>query len=182
MFDAGRISLTDAYSRYELEGGQRPLSSWRARVREHSNVDLGAGRQFAEGEPTTVRAEKVSGRWFVDETGFTAALNETALARAELDSISVLYEQHELLGGPQDQVKTTWGWYIVSSPFHERYDPIAEYHRGSGSQHVCNACWAPVVYEHNQPECHRCRDWSPCGRNCTRSAMICLGCNARVGL
>jgi hypothetical protein len=182
MVDTGLLSLADAHARYERGGGRTPLSSWRVRVREGRRVYVGEGRQFAEGASTTVQADKVGGRWFVDEQDLVSALNETALARTELDWISALYEQHQLLGEPGQQVKTTWGYYTVSSPFHEHFDPIAEYHRGNGSQYVCNACWTYASYEHNGSECHLCRDWGGCGRDCTRSATICLKCTSPTGL
>lgn len=182
MVETGLIPLADAHALYTDSGGTTPLSSWQKRSREYSNIEIGRCRQFAVGSSTRVQTEKIGGRWCMDEQSFTVALNEMTLACAEVRSTSELYEQRQLRGDPGQRVETTWGYYIVSSPFHERINPIAAYHRGSGSQHVCNECWVPASYEHNRPECHRCRDWTSCGGNCTRSAMTCPNCSARLVL
>ncbi len=177
------ISLTEAYERYRAAGGDAPLSRWRSSVRDHHRLELGPGRQLVPSASTTVSAHKISSRWFVDEGDFAAAHNESLLARQEIREISRQYnEEHRLVGELGHAIRTTWGYYIADARFHERVDFHAAYHGRGGSLHRCNACWAIVTYEHNRPECHRCRDWGSCGRDCTRSAMLCEQCGTRAEL
>ena len=175
------IPLAEAHERYKAAGGDAPLSRWRNEVRDHHRVELGHGRQLVPSDSTTVPAYKVGPRWFVDEQKFTTAHNEIVLARQELRDISRQYsEEHRLVGASGQTIRTTWGYYIAGACFHERVDHHTAHHGGGGSLHRCNGCWARVTYEHNRPECHRCRDWSSCGRDCTRSAMLCENCGTRV--
>ncbi len=176
------IPLADAHARYVNSGGDAPLSRWQTRARVRSSFELGPGRQFVRGAPTSIRAHKVGGRWLVDEHEFAAALEEAVLARKELEQISQKYSDKLLVGEAGRRVNTTWGYYVAGTVFHERIDYRAAYLGGRGSLHRCNGCWEIATYERDRPECHLCRDWGSCGRDCTRSAIICATCGARVVL
>lgn len=177
------IPLADAYERYRAAGGDAPFSRWRNYVRDHARIEIGPGRQLMPGGSTKVAAQKIGGRWFFDEKEFTTAHNEVVLARQEIREISCQYsDERRLVGESGQTIRTTWGHYIAGASFHEWVDYRAASHGRGGSLHRCNTCWAFVTYEHNRPECHRCRDWGGCGRDCTRSAMECENCGTRVEL
>lgn len=42
---------------------------------------------------------------------------------------------------------------------------------------VCCKCEKTAATRNEKEECHRCRDWSPCGKNCTLSHIVCENCN-----
>jgi hypothetical protein len=43
---------------------------------------------------------------------------------------------------------------------------------------ICNTRWTVATEDHDGEECHRCRDWSPCGNNCTLTRIWCRTCGS----
>jgi hypothetical protein len=43
---------------------------------------------------------------------------------------------------------------------------------------ICGCCEIGAKEEHNKEECHKCRDWNGCGRDCTLSRIFCGTCGA----
>jgi rubrerythrin len=55
-------------------------------------------------------------------------------------------------------------------------DPVERYRHRSDGTWFCKTCGTPAETEHEKPECHRCSDWSGCGRDCTLSRVYCSKC------
>lgn len=131
-----------------------------------------------------VPVTKVRGRWMVDRAalGDAVATTETKAAalRASLVQADRDYDARKL--APEGvSTKTTWGAYVVRGNFRLESGTST---RGSSygepwSSWLCNSCWKPARIENNNEECHRCRDWSPCGTDCTMSDVCCDACGFR---
>ena len=72
-----------------------------------------------------------------------------------------------------DTIRTEWGVYRRSEPFHFAWSDYDMIRRRSNGGWYCNSCMKATDTEHDNPECHRCSDWSPCGNDCTLSRIIC---------
>lgn len=112
-------------------------------------------------------------QWMVDEGDFEAALASYREQRGNLDKMSADYEARVLHPGT---VQTAGGGYTVSGTFHFRWDDMARALKKSDGFWRCNTCWEPAATERNGEECHRCRDWGSCGRDCTLSGIYCPKC------
>jgi hypothetical protein len=62
--------------------------------------------------------------------------------------------------------------------FHFLWNDMASARRRSDGYWICNTCWTAATEDHDGEECHRCRDWSPCGNNCTLTRIRCRTCGA----
>jgi hypothetical protein len=67
-------------------------------------------------------------------------------------------------------------YYINNGDFRFEVDTYSLARKGSDGTWYCNTCNKVAETEHNNPECHRCSDWSPCGNDCTLSKVFCLRC------
>jgi hypothetical protein len=157
------IPIWDAYCRWRDVTGYANSFNW---FRKHRPI------------PGTV---KVSGRWMVDECQLDEVLDAVRRQQAARRQATEDYRQHVLHPGI---VNTEWGSYQAGEQFHTAYyrrpgepDTVVRY---------CNNCvgpdggFVPASTEHDKPECHRCRDWSPCGQDCTLSRIYCQSCQATL--
>ena len=109
----------------------------------------------------------------VDETDLEAALTSYREQRGHIGHMTADYNSRILHPGT---VRTAGGGYAVKGDFHFRWDDMARALNKSDGSWLCNTCWTPAATEQNRDECHRCRDWSPCGRGCTLSGIYCSKC------
>lgn len=123
-------------------------------------------------------AFKVGNRWMVDAEEVADSFVALKNAKAERERASKRYEDGEL-DGTLTAIETTWGSYMVRGAFHLVTQRRSKPYRGGGVWH-CNECMRPANLEHNKPECHRCSDWSSCGRDCTLSAVRCTECGTQM--
>jgi hypothetical protein len=155
------IPIWDAYRRWRDVTGYANSFNW---FRKHRPI------------PGTV---KVAGRWVVDEGQLAEVLDAVRRDQAARRQATEDYGRHVLHPGIVD---TEWGSYWAGEQFHTarftgRMEPdtVTRY---------CNTCVSPTggfvraSTENDRPECHRCRDWSPCGGDCTLSRVYCAMCGA----
>lgn len=165
------ITLRAALARFGRGGNS--YSWYRRSAQQSGSVSLGSDR---------VPARKVGGQWMVDEEDVDAALEHELARRAFIAQVTADYEAQLLQGTDGQQLKTQWGGYRLAGPFHFVWsDMRAALHDSNGSWR-CNTCWELAAREHEREECHRCRDWSPCGADCTLSAVKCSRCGTRLEL
>jgi hypothetical protein len=163
------MSLAAAIAHYRAEGGDaHRYDSYREQAQRDGHVRIGR---------TNVPATKVGGKWTVETAVFLAASSaaatrdrtyrdarERAVRQATDDyAARVLH--------PGGWVSTSWGGYSLSGGFHCVGRTGSESHCW-----LCNSCWQAALTEHEGEECHRCRDWSPCGTDCTLSRVYCESC------
>lgn len=130
---------------------------------------------------TKVPAWKVGGRWMVDTTDVEQAITACLAEQERVRQATVDYDAH-VLHTDGGTVRTTWGGYRVGPAFHFVWNDMAIARRDSDGLWICNSCWTPARAEHEREECHRCRDWSPCGQHCTLSAIVCPTCGTRQSM
>lgn len=180
----GVMPLRDAVERYRALPGAwaNTYEWWRESAKERGRVSFGVERQFGERDAsgTSVEVFRVGRRWFVHVKDVERALREHQAAQDELRAVTDAYSRRELLGASGQPVKTTWGHYTRRGAFHERAASRAGTGEGASGYWVCNECWQAAEEEHGWPECHLCRDWGSCGRNCTLSAVGCRACGTRI--
>lgn len=167
-----RIRLADALDRYRREEDAYTNSyDWYRRDAQRSgSVTVGRVR---------IPAQKVSGAWCVDEKDVARALVAHRQRIAERKAVTADYERHVLRADSGDWIDTDWGRYQIRGAFHlVLYSHVPPW-KGN-ERWICNSCWRPAGTEHDREECHRCSDWSPCGRDCTLSRVFCDDCHAAL--
>lgn len=160
------IPLSDAVERFRQEQGapQNAYDWYRRSATRYGSVAFGKHR---------IPAVKRGREWTVAEADLVAALDIHRGKRADLVQMAAQYEAHVLNEGT---VKTVGGGYTVNGDFHFLWDDTARAHKQSEGFWRCNSCWTPAQVVRGKEECHRCRDWSPCGRDCTASGLQCSTC------
>lgn len=162
------IPLSDAVDRFKRESGA-PSNSYdwyRKDATRDGTVLLGDHR---------VAAVKQGRRWMVDEADLEDALIKHSERRAHVNRMTADYESRIL---HTDTVTINGGGYSVKGDFHFLWNDMAIAQHRSGGFWRCNTCWADAAAERNREECHRCRDWTPCGKDCTLSRIYCPICGA----
>lgn len=167
------IRLSDAVDLYQREeDAPANVYDWyRKGAQQRGSVSIGR---------MNVPASKVSGAWFVDEGDFKDAIGAHRDRIAERKATTIDYGNHILRGSSGDWVDTDWGRYQVRNRFHLSRDRRVPPWKGSGEHWVCSSCWKPAETEHSREECHRCSDWSDCGRDCTLSRVFCDTCGTTL--
>ncbi|WP_234551237.1 hypothetical protein [Rhodococcus qingshengii] len=122
-----------------------------------------------------IAAVKPGRRWMVDETEFEDALLKHREQRARMNRMTADYDSQIL---HSDTVITNGGGYQVKGGFHFLWNDMGVAHHRSDGFWRCNTCWTHAATERNREECHRCRDWSPCGNDCSLSRVYCPTCGA----
>lgn len=167
------IPLSQAIDRYTGKPGA-PSSSYASYRRDAQRYN----RIWVHRRP--VPAVKVGARWMVDEGDLGVALAAAVVAlaaegeeRARSVQRAADYDQRILHPG---RVDISGGGYRVAGAFHFVWNDMAIAQRRSNGGWVCNTCWEPAAEEHGGEECHRCRDWGPCGKGCTLTGILCRPC------
>ncbi len=167
------IRLSDAVDRYRREE-DAPANryDWYRRAAQRSgSVSIDRVR---------IPASKVSGAWFVDDDDFERAIRAHRERIAERKAATIDYDNRVLRGDLGDWIDTDWGRYQVRDQFHLAWNRSALPWKSTGGSWRCSSCWQPAETEHNGPECHRCSDWSGCGRDCTLSRVFCAKCGTTL--
>lgn len=169
----GRIPLADALARYRREPGAPPNADhwYRTSAQRSGWIFLGSVR---------VPAAKEGGRWTVAAADVDQALLEHRAGEDHIRQVSADYDAHLLHGADGDTIRIQQGGYCRRGAFHFAWNDQAVARRDSDGIWRCNTCWAPARLEHEADECHRCRDWGSCGRDCTLSAITCPICDTRL--
>lgn len=162
--DADWISLKRAV---EIYGGGNAYSWYRSEAARSGSVHMGG---------LTVSAVKISGRWMVAAQDVANAIQAQRADEAALAQRTADYEGGVLHEGPS--VRVAWGTYSVRGSFH--LATIPQRMAPSESWWKCNICRGSAATEHNGQECHRCRDWSPCGNDCTLTGISCPTCGTSL--
>jgi len=163
-----RIPLSEAIERYQRDpdppgnayGWYRRSAQRYKKVWIHSNY---------------VAAVKVGRQWMVEEADLNAALAAVREARAQRSRHTADYHQHVRHPG---SVRIEGGGYRLGKSFHFKWDDMARARGRSNGAWICNTCWTVAAEDHDGEECHRCRDWSPCGSSCTLTRIWCRTCES----
>jgi len=163
------IPLRDAIARYAAEEGAAVNSyEWyRDSAKRSGTVWIGALR---------VPAHKVGGAWHVRRKDLERGLASHRAERDELHRATEDYRRGVLHAKNGDTISTEWGAYRRKDPFHFAWSDYEVMRRRSDGSWYCNSCMKATKTEHDNPECHQCSDWSPCGRDCTLSRIFCEDC------
>jgi len=163
------MKLMDAVEVYRRGSGasQNAYDWYRQSAKRHGNVLFGR---------TTVSAFKKHGIWHVDGSEFQEALRLNRERLAETGRITEDHRKGIIHGRDGDRIETEWGGYQIRGPFRFEWSNYEAIRKKSGGRWICNACNSPANTEHKKDECHLCRDWNGCGRDCTLSRVVCQEC------
>jgi hypothetical protein len=167
------ITLRDAVQRYQQEPGSwsNAYDWYRRSAQRGGTVSLGPGEV-----PTT----KIGNKWYVSRADLSEAL---AAHRADIALLKLRTEdfhQNILHGIDGDTIYTEFGGYRRQGPFHFVWSTYERKTGRSDGAWYCSTCFKPTTTLHEKEECHRCRDWSPCGNDCRLSAVLCKSCDLRL--
>jgi hypothetical protein len=171
-----RIALTEALERHRLPDGATVAryESLRKQAGHGGVVYIGSKR---------VAVVKERGRWLVNAGAFAdgvaSVAKEQDAERRAIKQADVDYDSRNL--NPKG-ARLSWGSYYVSGAFHFVSSDYQRVRKRSDGGWICNGCWEPASLEHNNPECHRCSDWSPCGTDCTLSHVSCKDCGTSLSV
>lgn len=171
-----RITLRDALAQARSRGVRlSSYESYRQDAHSRGHILIG-GRSIA--------TAKVGGVWTVDAEEFPPAVEaacvEQALEQRKIAEADSDYETRRL--DPSGRARLSWGSYYVRGPFHFISSDYASGRMQSNGGWRCNTCWELASTEHNNPECHRCSDWGPCGADCTLSRVYCGSCGTSLSM
>jgi len=79
-------------------------------------------------------------------------------------------------------VHTEWGGYKIRGDFYFAWFNYEIAKMRSDGTWYCNKCNTLAETEHNKEECHSCRDWNGCGRDCTLSKIYCPKCGSFISV
>lgn len=162
-----RIPLSDAVDRFKREPGTatNAYGWYRRSASSCGTVWFGDDR---------IAAVKHGQRWTVDEADLEGALINHREQLAHVDRMTADYDSRIL--HPDNTVPIVGGGYWVKGDFHFLWDDMARALQRSNGCWLCNTCWTSAATERNREECHRCQDWSSCGKDCTLSRIYCSTC------
>lgn len=163
-----RIPLSEAIKRYQREPDaySNAYDWYRRSAQRYKQVSI---------HGTTIEAVKVGRQWMVEEADLNVALAAVKEERARQAQQTADYQRRVLHPGT---VRIEGGGYRVSGAFHFRWDDMSRARGRSDGAWICNTCWTVATEDHDGEECHRCRDWSPCGNDCTLTRIWCRTCGA----
>ncbi|GIG67778.1 hypothetical protein [Phytomonospora endophytica] len=163
-----RIPLSEAVDRYRREprAHSNAYDWYRNSARQYGAVSLGGHR---------IPAVKVGRQWMVDEEDVEHALTAWRAELANLVQMTADYQSRVLHTGT---VRIDGGGYTVQGAFHFVWNDRSRALHDSDGAWKCNTYWTSASQERGREECHRCRDWRPCGKDCTVSRIFCSTCGA----
>jgi hypothetical protein len=127
-----------------------------------------------------IPAYKVRNRWMVAKEDMQRALVAHRKHLSLLHDVTVDYQNKILHPELGPTAAMEWGGYSIDGQFHFVWSTYEVYQKRSGGVWKCNTCFALTQCEHNRTECHRCRDWSDCGNDCTLSRVFCTQCGTSM--
>lgn len=167
------ITLAEAVDAFKHEeGGTSSSYDWyRKDAHGRNRVRLGQ---------TDIPAYKLGGRWMVVKEDLQRALVAHRDHLSLIHNVTVNYENAVLRPELGPTVETEWGGYRIEGDFHFVWSAEQVYRKRSNGAWKCNTCFELAKTEHNREECHRCRDWSDCGNDCTLSRVFCTQCGTSI--
>lgn len=163
------IKLKDAVELYKQEE-RSPSNSYewyRKSAQQYGRVSIG---------DTDVPAYKQRGIWYLDDKKFAEAIKRHREAIKHLKQVTADYAKGIIYGKDGDVVYTEWGGYEIRGGFRFVWSDYERARMRSDGTWYCNRCNIPAETEHDKEECHLCRDWNGCGRDCTLSKVYCPKC------
>lgn len=121
-------------------------------------------------------ARKVGGTWMISVEELESAIEARSAERAKIAHVTADYERRILHGEPGQTIRTEWGFYTVYKGLHSITVSSPDPAWNGTQSWYCSVCWKPAETEHDNPECHTCRDWNGCGQDCTFSRAFCPKC------
>ncbi len=173
--DKDRISLREAVSIYQAECGapENAYDWYRKTAQRHGCVSIGPGE---------LAAEKHENTWFVSRTDLMAAIAAHREDQALLEQRTRDFEANLLHCIDGDTIYTEFGGYRRHGQFHFVWSTHDIGTKRSNGSWYCSVCFRRANLAHEKEECHRCRDWGSCGRDCTLSGVACVYCETMMTL
>ncbi|MBA7687789.1 hypothetical protein ES703_96262 [subsurface metagenome] len=119
---------------------------------------------------------KKGGQWYTDNNKFQEAIKNHRVYRKHLKQVTEDYKKGIIHGKDNEIFYTEWGGYKIHGGFRFVW---SNYERGLKKYYrtwCCNRCNIIAKTEHSKEECHLCKDWDGCGRDCTLSKIYCPKC------
>ena len=124
----------------------------------------------------------LKGRWHVNEKIFHKAIQEHRKQILHLKKVTEDYSKGIIYGRDGDTINTEWGGYRIYETFRFVWSDFERGRMKSYGSWYCNECNSIAETEHDKEECHLCRDWNGCGRDCTLSRVRCSKCGKSISL
>ncbi len=167
------LKLRDAVQLYRNEE-KAPSNSYewyRKSAQQYGKVSIGE---------THVPTYKQDGIWYIDGKEFAKAIKRHHEAIKHLKQVTTDYAKGIIHGKNGNIIHTKWGGYEIHGNFRFVWSDYELNRKKSYGAWYCNKCNVPAETEHNKEECHLCRDWNGCGRDCTLSRVYCPKCRASL--
>jgi hypothetical protein len=164
------ITLRDACDRWRRETGLANAYDWYRRQAQEGR------KVFESTYGVRGSAKKVGGAWVISVEELDSAIRAHRSEKEKIARVTADYKRHILHGKPGESVRTNWGWYTIHEALHMTGLSSPDPKWNGMESWYCSICWNPAATEHSTPECHTCRDWGGCGRDCTFSRAYCPKC------
>jgi hypothetical protein len=168
------ITLREAYSRWRHETGSGNAYDWYRRNAQEGRKVFDINAPYGAQGST----RKIGRVWMISVKELEDAIKAHRGEKDKIKRATEDYKRHILHGKTGSTIQTTWGFYTVHKGIHSTTLSSPDPAWNGAKSWYCSVCWKPAETEHNNPECHRCRDWSSCGQDCTFSRAFCPKCGA----
>ena len=92
------------------------------------------------------------------------------------------YSKGIVYGKNGEVVRTEGGGYKIQRDFRFVWSDYEIAKMRNDGTWYCNKCNIRAGTEHNKEECHSCRDWNGCRRDCTLSKVYCPKCGSFISV
>lgn len=127
-----------------------------------------------------IKTFKKGREWHIDDEDFKKAIISH---KAYLEQIKNNTDDHKkgiIHGKDGESITTEWGHYTIYKNFRLEVHTYYSLKDGDTGTWYCNNCNLQAKTEHNKEECHLCRDWNSCGRDCKLSRIFCEKCKKEL--
>lgn len=129
-------------------------------------------------ESIKIKAFKVGGEWHISQNDFHLAMQKCEARKEQRRKNSDDLRCRIITGEEGMPVETLDGYYIKRGQFHFVVSSYQSARRNDDGTWYCTPCNSIADTEHNNPECHNCREGWGCNRDCTLSKILCQKCGA----
>lgn len=165
------MKLKEAYEAFQNEqnAASNAYDWYRRSAKDSGWITFGGVR---------IQAHKDRGVWRVPDAKIHEAIEAHRKKQKLLDR-----RFEEVRAGVFEDQEGTYrfrgGGYTNEGPFRLVWNDLQRARKRSNGMWYCRDCGQPAETLHEKRECHTCRDWGGCGRDCSLSAIICDDCGNR---
>lgn len=169
------MKLKDAIELYKKEENtpSNAYGWYRESAKDSGKISIGG---------VDIRTYKRGNVWYVGENKFLSAVLKHRKRIEKIKQNTRDLAKGIIHGKDGDINEVEGGGYCIVKNFRFVWSDLLVARQKSNGTWYCNKCNSIAKTENNKEECHLCRDWNGCGRDCTLSRVICPNCGQSISI